>query len=101
MRLSGRVDATLGAATHNWAPAGLEHADIIFVTCTAPVTLTGIVAQGRERVLVLCVVSGTLTLAAENGSSTDANRFGLAKDLDIETGARLVYDSIARRWRVT
>ena len=101
MRLAGRLAVALAATTHDWAPAGLALTDLIAVSCTGTVDLTGLVPQQRERLVVIQVVAGTLNIRASNGGSAASNQFGLDADLALPagTGVWLYYDQADARWR--
>lgn len=101
--------AQLSAGQNNWAPAGIETAQVIRLDSNANVQLTGLNAgagQTHGRRLTIIAVGATtgFNLAHENAGSSSANRFLLPDGLTVtvpDGGAvELMYDGTSSRWRV-
>lgn len=96
---------TLTSSQNDWAPGV---ADVIFITATGAVTLTGLSASAVNGFSVLLVnvsASSNVTLAHESSSSAAANRFksayGANYVLYADGGsATLVYHAASSRWRI-
>lgn len=98
--------AQLTGATDDYAPSGMESANVLRISANAPINLTGLKnpAPGKPRRLVLMNVSAnTITLVNASVASAAANRFALpgAANLAItQNQARtLWYDCIASNWK--
>lgn len=99
------LSPTLSAGQNDWAPGT---ADILFVTASSNVTVTGLAASavnGFSVTIVNVGASNTVTLAHESSSSTAANRFKSAYGGNVILyadggSATLVYHAASSRWRV-
>lgn len=94
--------AALVGNTNNWNPGA---GDIINVSSTGAVDLTGIIAGRAGQALTLYNSgSNTITLRHESGSSSAANRFNIwpPQDTALSAGvaATLEYDAGLARWSV-
>lgn len=99
--------ASLGSSQNNWNPGT---ADVIYVTSSTPVSITGLAASAVDGFCVLLLnanASGgsAITLAHESASSTAANRFRSAYGANVILyadggSATLVYHAASARWRV-
>jgi hypothetical protein len=97
------VSPSLSANQDNWAPGT---ADILFVSASQNVTITGLVASavsGFSVTIVNTGASNNVTLSHESSSSTAANRFRSAYGGNVILyadggSATLVYQG--SRWRV-
>ena len=104
--LSGVISpASLGSSQNDWAPAGIATANVVRVTLSAFISITGINAtQGAGRLLWLSNLSNqNLTITHEDVLSTAANRFNLANSANIVLtqyqGVMFWYDGSAARWK--
>lgn len=99
------VNSSLSASQNDWAPGT---ADIIFITASGALNITGLTASATDGFSVLLVnVSATanVTLVHESSSSTAANRmkspYGANYVLYADGGcATLVYHAAGSRWRI-
>lgn len=98
------VSVSLTTNQNNWAPGA---ADVIYVTSTGAVTVTGLSASADDGVAVLILNRGSsnITLSHESSSSTAANRFrssyGSNYVIYPDGGAAVVvYDATSARWRI-
>lgn len=98
------ISITLAASTNNWAPAGFATCNIIRLTASAAINLTGIAggADGR-RLTLMNVGTNTVTLT-HNATSTAANQFlcpgSVNFALTTNKSVDLWYDILSSRWRV-
>lgn len=96
---------SLSASQNDWSPGV---ADVIFITASGAVNLTGLAASavnGFSVLLVNASASANVTLVHESASSTAANRFrspyGANYVLYADGGsATLVYHAASSRWRL-
>lgn len=102
------VTVNLTAGQNNWAPG---RADVIRVTSTGNVTITGMAVTGIPDGAVVAIVNenadggGWITATHESPSSTAANRFRSAWKSDAvapPNGGRITleYSAAASRWRI-
>jgi hypothetical protein len=99
------LSPALSTSQNDWTPGT---ADILFVTASSNVTITGLAASAVDGFSVTVVnvgASNTVTLAHESSSSTAANRlksaYGGNVILYADGGsATLVYHAASSRWRV-
>lgn len=99
--------SSLSSSQNNWNPGT---ADVIYVTSSTAVNLTGMVASAVDGFCVLLLnanASGgsAITLVHESSSSTAANRFRSAYGANVILyadggSATLVYHAASSRWRV-
>lgn len=99
--------ASLSTNQNNWSPGV---ADVLYVTSSTAVTLTGLAASAVDGFCVLIMninASGgaAITLAHESSSSTAANRFKSAYGANVILyadggSATLVYHAASSRWRI-
>jgi hypothetical protein len=94
---------TLSATANNYNPTGFPSCNVLRLTSTVDVNITGF-SNGRAGRLIVIenVGTKTITFVKQNGGSTAANRFG-SDNFSLSAGnvGIAVYDSIASRWRVT
>jgi len=93
--------ATLNADANDYA-AG-DGANVLRLTASTAVNITGIAGGSAGRILFLYNVgSNNITLANANTSSSAANRFDIGKDFTIRAshGAAIQYDATSSRWRI-
>lgn len=100
------VNATLSTSTNDWGPGV---ADVVFVTPSAALNVTGLSAASAEGMVVLIVnvhATNNITLVNESSSSTAANRFvsSYGGNYVLYAGggsATLVYQAgSVNRWRI-
>jgi hypothetical protein len=103
MRLTGAISPTIAAHAHDWSPTGFDTAEVILATVSGAYDLTGIAGGSKGRTVVLFVVSGTLTLRHNSGSSTAGNRFAIGADETVGAGSgvTLIYDQVNSVWRAS
>lgn len=93
------------ADQNNYAPTGLELANVLRLDADQIRTITGLSGGYDGRVIRLINVGAgadsTILLRRQSASSTAANRFSLARDLTLDTGesVTLQYDGTAQRWK--
>ena len=93
--------SAISANQNDYSPTGNYEADILRISSTAAYSITGLVGGSTNRIKTIKNVgSYSITLSDENASSTAANRFALARDLEVEPDAMvmLVYDPTTSRW---
>jgi hypothetical protein len=96
---------TLSTSQNDWAPGV---ADVIFISASSAVNITGLAASAVNGFSVLLVnvsASNNITLVHESSSSTAANRlrsaYGANYVLYADGGsATLVYHAASARWRI-
>lgn len=100
MYFEGTVSVNITANTNNWDP-DVTTSDSVRLTSTGTWNITGLLAKYRGRVLCLSVVSGTIVLKNNDGSSTLGNRFALNGDVYLGAGSMTVlwYDTASTAWR--
>lgn len=94
---------TLSATANNYNPTGFANCNVLRLTSTVDVNITGF-SNGRNGRLIVVenVGTKTITFVKQNGGSTAANRFATDNVALSAGGVGIaVYDSIASRWRVT
>lgn len=99
------VASSLSANANDWAPGA---ADVVYVSASSAVTITGLDASAVDGATVLLVnvhSTNNVTLAHESSSSQAANRFrsayGTNYVLYADGGsAVLVYHAASSRWRI-
>lgn len=98
------LSPSLSVSQNDWTPGT---ADVLYITASSPVTITGLAASAVDGFAVLLVNVGAthaITLAHESSSSLAANRFRSpygAYVLYPDGGsAVLVYHAASSRWRV-
>ena len=101
MFLTGVITPTiLGANTDDWAPTGFSTANVVRISASGAINLTGIAGGVSGRIIILTNVgSFTITLKHDT-TSTAANRFQLNADTAVAGGQAviLIYDS-GGRWK--
>lgn len=104
-----RITAAIAADTDDWAPSGIDDADIVNITVTGVSRLGGITGGVDGRVLTLHVTestdNGVLFLPAGDTGSSAANRFGFGITSPVVVlaagdDAAIWYDGVASRWRL-
>lgn len=96
----------LTANTNNWNIVGMDDVNIVRVSSTSGVELTGIVSPNPVRGKILHffnVGSNEILLKNSSANSIAANRFLLQKDIAVKSNEAivLVYDPVDNRWRAT
>lgn len=99
--LTGAVSATISASVNDYDISNSDLADMWRLTSSGTWDITGIAAKYRGRVIALAVLSGTIVLKNNSGSSTAGNRFALPADLTMGAGACALiwYDVTTAAWR--
>lgn len=99
-----RSPASLSSSQNDWNP-GVS--DVIYVTSSTDVDITGISASGvpdGHAMLLVNIGSNRITLKHQSSSSTAANRFRSATAGDVtlyaDGSALCVYHTGAARWRI-
>lgn len=93
---------TITANQNNYNPVNLSTASVLRLDASGAFNLTGLQGGSNGRILTLLNVgTNTITLKAEDASSTAANRFDIGSDIAIaaDQAAVLMYDSTSSRWR--
>lgn len=94
----------LATTTNDWSPTGLLNANVIRVSSTGLVYLTGIVAPTSDGKILSLYNVGTasILLVTENAGSSAANRFTLRSTYTLRGGGSvaLIYDATAARWKL-
>lgn len=93
----------LGSNTNDWAPSGFSSSNVVRVSASSAINLTGLAAGTSGRVIQLYNVGAfNITLPNESSSSSAANRFAAGYDVILKPsyGVYLLYDGTASRWRV-
>lgn len=96
---------TLASSQNNWSP-GVS--DVIYITASSSVAITGMTASAIDGFAVLLVnvgASSSVTLSHESSASVAANRFRSAYGANYVLypdggSAVLVYHAAASRWRI-
>ncbi len=96
--------STLSGATHNYNPAGFSTADVVRISSSAGIDLTGLVGTGAKSPKILCNVgANTITLKNLSGSSDANNQFKFAGAVDVsliaEKSVLIYYDATTTKWR--
>lgn len=94
--------AVIGANQNDYSPTGLSTANIVRLSSSLNVDITGLLAQpAGARYYVFNVGSFTIKLKNDNAGSILANRFLFKSDLSIEAKEGIViwYDGASSRWR--
>lgn len=94
--------AQLTASVADYAPTGHATAYLFRLSADAAWSLTGLAGGAANRTVRLVNVGAfAITLENEDASSTAANRFALAGDVELAAGEGidLVYDTTSSRWR--
>lgn len=102
---NGPITITLGGSTNNWNPTGLATANVIRLSCSSAINITGLVAPATDgKILVVDNVgsTNTCTITAEDANSTAANRFAFDRPIAVRPGRSVTvkYDLTAARWRL-
>jgi hypothetical protein len=97
--------ATLAVDTHNYAPTDIGIANVVRVSSSSNIQLTGIIAPSpvAGQILLMINIGGSnITLVNSSASSTATNRFLMNgnKTLQGNESVQLCYDKISLRWRV-
>lgn len=102
--LSGQTSVSIAADQNNWNPAGFGNAVEVAVDGgAADRNITGLIAAASNGQLSVIRNAGTtnlIRLVNQSASSTAANRFSLANDINIPPGAAIAlrYNSTTQRW---
>lgn len=97
---------TLASNTNDWNPTGLVSANVLRLTCSSAINVTGLVAPATDgKIIVIDNVGATnnCTLTAQDANSTAANRFAFDRAIAVRPGRSVTikYDSTGARWRLT
>lgn len=87
--------------TNDYNPTGLSNANVIFLSATTNVDLTGLQAQENGRVLFLQNFGpNSVKLKNNNVGSIAANRFDLRADATLQegNGGIIIYNTAIARW---
>lgn len=96
----------LVASTNNWNPTNLQSAIVIRMDASTAINLTGLTAPttnaSGHQIVLLNVGTGTVTLTANDASSTAANRFSMPYDVALlqNQSATFIYDTTSSIWRL-
>lgn len=96
---------SFAVAQNDYAPTGINSANVIRLAATLASNITGILAPSpvRSKLITLVNTSAvTLTLVNNSASSLAANRFQIGANVAITTGKsqQLWYDVTTAAWRV-
>lgn len=101
--LTGVISPTILASNQNdWTPTGISSATILRISASAPVNITGLVAQAGGRVISLQNIGAfPITLTDSDPLSVSANRFtlGQAETIAPSQGLLIRYDQTSATWR--
>jgi hypothetical protein len=99
--------SSIGSSQNNYAPLDLLGCNVLRLTSSAAVDITGIgtgnAAQMDGSLLTIHNIgSHPITLKSQSASSTAANRFAILADVVLSPGelVTLWYDRIAERWQL-
>lgn len=88
---------------NDYNPSGLATASVLRLQGSGNQNITGIQGGSSGRILVLYNIgTSVLTLKDDDASSSAANRFQLASDLNMpgDSAVTIQYDSTSSRWRL-
>lgn len=96
---------TLASDTNNWSPAGFATQNVLRLTCSAALKVTGLLAPATDgKIVVIDNVGATnnCTFTTQDASSTAGNRFAFDRPIAVRPGRSLTvkYDITAARWRM-
>lgn len=97
--------AQLSGNTNNYAPEGLDRVNVLRLSASGAVDLTGIKnprAGKSKTFLIVNIGSNAITLKTEDANSDAANRFVFPSALALgqNATASIWYDVISQRWRI-
>lgn len=102
--------ASITVSQNNYAPTGIDTASTLRLTSSGAVNITGLagLASGPtaptsgRKIKLINIGSFAITLVANSGSSTAANRFGFPASFILYAGqaCELLYDGTSSLWRV-
>ena len=99
-----RTPSQITANQDDYAPTGLENANVLRLDADQIREITGISGGYDGRVIRVVNVGGadsTIVLRRQSSSSSAANRFSLLRDITLDSGesVSLQYDGPSQRWR--
>lgn len=101
---TGTISITLASNTSNWAPTGFASCNIIRLTASAAINLSGIGAGTAGRRITLMNVGTNTVTILHNSTSTAANQFLCPGSVNFSLTANkcvdLWYDTTSSRWRI-
>ncbi|MBO0715988.1 MAG: hypothetical protein J2P55_01460 [Rhizobiales bacterium] len=101
--LSGiATPAAISANQNNYNPTGLGSNVLLRLSATAPVNITGLVAQTSGSLVALTNTGASaITLTNLDAGSSAANQFNIGANVSLTTGqtALLIYDGTTSQWR--
>jgi hypothetical protein len=101
------IAVSLGTNTNDYTPTGLSGVSLIWITPTASFSLTGLTGGEEGRLMFIGIRnpgSFVITIPAESASSSAANRFAHAINLDVSAGGSnkaivTAWIYLGSRWR--
>lgn len=101
--------ASIGSDQNNYAPTGIDTASTLRLTSSLAVNITGLAGAAGpvapttgRKIKLINIGSFSITLVANSGSSTAANRFGFPVSFVLFAGqaCELLYDGTSSLWRL-
>lgn len=94
---------TLGTNTNDWAPS--TSANVIHLTCSSAINITGLVAPPTDGQVIAIDNAGATnncTFTSQDSLSSAANRFGFDRPITLRPSRSmaLIYSATAARWRL-
>jgi hypothetical protein len=95
---------TLASSTDDWTPASFSTANVIKLTCSSAINITGLVApttDGRTVAIDNVGATNPCTFTSQGSTSAAGNRFALPWPVSVPPGGSIVlkYDLANARWR--
>lgn len=99
------ITVTLASGTDNWNPSGLSTLNVVRLTCSSVINVTGLTAPATDGKVVVIDNVGTTnncTFTSQDANSIAANRFAFDRPISVRPGRSLAikYDITAARWRL-
>ena len=95
---------TLSSTTHNYNPSGLSTCNVMRISASTNISLTGIQAPSpstNQIIFVVNVGSGNINCLRNNAGSLSANQFYNNNDIMLNANETMIiwYDTITSGWR--
>lgn len=99
------ITVTLGTSTNDWNPSGLATGNVIRLTASSAINLTGLTAPATDgKIIVIDNVGATnnFIVTSQDASSSAANRFAFDRPITVRPGRSITvkYDVTSARWRL-
>ncbi len=102
IQLAGIINpATITGNVDDYEPTGISTANVMRVTSSSNRTITGIVGEPNQLLLIANVGTRDIILKRNSANSLPSNRFDIDRDITIEDRETLFIwkDAISDRWR--